>query len=237
MSGIRPFFVNGANAKIKLNGKTLAFCTDLSYSVSVLTQTPKVLGMYEGSSVEPLGYTVNGSFTVIRYAKDAGTAVNGTRPHGIAENDAGNGVGNWGTAWGGKLGDFLSRNGVGNDGRAHEALDPSKFANGTTFDIQVYQKIDDRSDFLVGARSTQEPGKLTNTISTVSSVLSGGTSGSQPDLKLIGVANIRNCRITQADFSLTKKGVAMQRFTFTALYVDEDSFVADFSGQGQQFST
>lgn len=195
MSGVKPFFITGANAKVKVNDKTLAFCTDLSYSVSILTQTPKILGMYEGSSVEPLGYTVSGSFTIIRYAKDAKSNV-GAAPNGAAGNDAGNGVGNWGSAWGGGLGSFFARNGVGNDGRANEALDPSKFANSVTFDIQVYQK-------------TQ--------------------SGE------IGVANIRNVRITQADFSLTKKGAAQQRFNFVALYVDEDSFVADFSGQGQQF--
>lgn len=195
MSGVKPFFITGANAKVKVNDKTLAFCTDLSYSVQVLTQTPKILGMYEGSSVEPLGYTVSGSFTVIRYAKDAKSNV-GSAPDKAAGNDAGNGVGNWGSAWGGGLGSFFARNGVGNDGRANEALDPSKFANGVTFDIQVYQK-------------TQ--------------------SGD------IGVANIRNVRITQADFTLTKKGAAQQRFNFVALYVDEDSFVADFSGNGQQF--
>ncbi len=195
MSGVKPFFITGANAKVKVNDKTLAFCTDLSYSVSILTQTPKILGMYEGSSVEPLGYTVSGSFTVIRYAKDAKSNV-GVAPNGAAGNDAGNGVGNWGSAWGGGLGSFFARNGVGNDGRANEAMDPSKFANSTTFDIQVYQK-------------TQ--------------------SGE------IGVANIRNVRITQADFNLTKKGAAQQRFNFVALYVDEDSFTADFSGNGQHF--
>lgn len=236
MSGIRPFFVNGANAKIKLNGKTLAFCTDLSYSIQVLTQTPKVLGMYEGSSVEPLGYNVSGSFTVVRYVKDISSGVGGTRPQGIAENDAGNGVGNWGSAWGGKLGDFLNRNGAGNDGRANEALDPSKFSNGTTFDIQIYQKVDTR-----GARANQADG-VTNALGSVAALLQGGNNtdgsgGSGPQIDFIGVANIRNCRITQADFSLSKKGVAMERFQFTALYVDEDSFVADFSGQGQQFST
>lgn len=211
MSGIRPFFISGANAKIKLNGKTLAFCTDLSYSIQVLTQTPKVLGMYEGSSVEPLGYSVSGSFTVLRYIKDIGSSIGGKRPDGITPNDAGNGVGNWGSVWGGKLGDFLNRNGIGNDGRANEALDPSKYANGTTFDIQVFQKVDTR-----GTKPVT------------------GSTGAQVDF--LGVANIRNCRITQADFSLSKKGVAMQRFNFTALYVDEDSFVADFSGQGQQFA-
>lgn len=235
MAGIKPFFTTGANAKIKLNGKTLAFCTDLSYSVSVLTQTPKVLGMYEGSSVEPLGYTVSGSFTVIRYVKDIGSATGGKKPNGIAENDAGNGVGNWGSVWGGKLGDFLNRNGVGNDGRANEALDPSKFANGTTFDIQVYQKVDTRSGKISG------PDGLTETLGSIAGILQGGTNsngggGSGPNIDFVGVANIRNCRITQADFQLTKKGAAIQKFTFTALYVDEDSFVADFSGQGQQFS-
>lgn len=196
MSGIRPFFITGANAKVKVNDKTLAFCTDLSYSVQVLTQTPKVLGMYEGSSVEPLGYTVSGSFSIIRYAKDAKSNVGAKSPNGAATNDAGNGVGNWGAAWGGSVGDFFARNGVGNDGRANESLDPSKFSNGVTFDIQVYQKTPNGD---------------------------------------IGVANIRNVRITQADFQLTKKGAAIQRFNFVALYVDEDSFVADFSGLGQQF--
>ncbi len=196
MAGVRPFFITGANAKVRVNDRTLAYCTDLSYSVQVLTQTPKILGMYEGSSVEPLGYTVSGSFTVIRYAKDARTNVGGKSPQGAADNDAGNGAGNWGSAWAGGLGGFFARNGVGNDGRANEALDPSKFSNSTTFDVQVYQKT---------------------------------PSGE------IGVANIRNVRITQADFSITKKGAAQQRFNFVALYVDEDSFVADFSGQGQHF--
>src|ERR1035437_7743136 len=97
MAGTKPFFISGANAKVKVNGKTLAFCTDLSYSIQVLTQTPKILGMYEGSSVEPLGYTVSGTFTVIRYAKDIVQAVGGVKPNGIAANDAGNGSGNWGS--------------------------------------------------------------------------------------------------------------------------------------------
>jgi hypothetical protein len=192
MSGMKSFFITGANAKVRVNNKTLAFCSDLSYSVQVMHQTPKILGMYEGTSVEPLGYTVSGSFSVVRYAKDA-VANTGTKPPGVSDN--GNSIGNWGAAWEG-TGGLAARSGVGNDGRANEALDPSKFENSVTFDIQVYQK----------------------------------TPGGD-----IGVANIRNVRITQADFSMTKKGVAQQRFTFSALYVDEDAFVADFSGRGQQF--
>jgi hypothetical protein len=198
MAGVRPFFITGANAKVVLNNKTLAFCTDLAYSVQVITKTPKILGAYEGSSVEPLGYSVSGSFTVIRYAKDAQANVGGNAPNGVAANDAGNGVGNWGAVWGGGLSNLLAASGIGNDGRANEALDPSKFSNGTTFDIQVYQKTPNGN---------------------------------------IGVANIRQVRITQADFNLTKKGAAQQRFTFVALYADEDSFVANFSGNGQIFNS
>lgn len=224
MSRIAPFFLTGGNAKIKLNGKTMAFCSDFTYSVQILTQTPKILGMYEGSSVEPLGYSVTGTFTVVRYTKDA-RAATGSAPSNTANNDAGNGVGNWGGTWGGTAGDFLARNGVGNDGRANEALDPSKFANGTTFDIQVFQKV-----------QNQGPGKSNQQVlSNVTNILGGGTGGTS-DTDVIGVANIRNARITQADWRLNKKGVAIQSFNFTALYVDEDSFVADFSGRGQQFN-
>jgi len=227
MSAARPFFITGANAKIKLNGKTMAFCSDFSYSVQILTQTPKVLGMYEGTSVEPLGYNVSGSFSIIRYVKDAQSNVGGSEPHGIAKNDAGNGVGNWGSQWGGSLGDFLSRNGVGNDGRANEALDPSKLAGGTTFDIQVYQKI-----ATPGTTNNTVAGQITSALQTIGGALTGNNLEAND---VLGVANIRNCRITQADFSLSKRGAAIQRFNFVALYVDEDSFVADFSGTGQQF--
>ena len=231
MSGIKPFFINGGNAKIKLNNKTLAFCTDITYSVQVLTQTPKILGMYEGSSVEPLGYTVSGSFTVIRYAKDASFNIAGKKPHGVAHNDAGNGAGNWGGTWGGTVGDIFARNGIGNDGRANEALDPSKFANGTTFDIEIYQKTPHQSKANQGVDAI-----LGRTAQNVLDIAGGGNNFTGVGAgDTIGVAKIRNCRITQADFQLSKKGIATQRFNFVALYVDEDSFVADFSGNGQHF--
>jgi len=145
MAGVRPFFVTGANAKIKLNGKTVAFCSDFTCSVQIMHQTPKVLGMYEGVSVEPLGYNVAGGFSIIRYVHNAEANIGGTPPNGVSPSDAGNGVGNWGSVWGGGvlsnlpsvLGNPLSG---GTDGRANEALDPSTYSQGTTFDIEVYQK-------------------------------------------------------------------------------------------------
>lgn len=225
--GHSPFFISGATAKIRLNGKTLAFCTDVAYTIQVITQTPKILGMYEGSSVEPLGYSVSGSFAVIRYAKDAVAAV-GNKPNHIAGNDAGNGVGNWGGAWGSNVGSFLASNGIGNDGRANEALNPSKLAGGTTFDIEIYQKVKQQPQNNSGLAQVQK------FLSKIQSVAAGGTGAGGPT-DAIGVAKIRNARITQADFRLSKKGVAIQTFNFVALYVDEDSFAAEFSGKGQHF--
>jgi len=221
MSGVRPFFITGALVKIKLNGKTLAFCTNFTYSVEVITKTPKILGMYEGSSVEPLGYSVSGSFTLVRYAKDVKAGVKGKAPKGVAANDAGNGVGNWGGVWGGGVGDFLARNGIGNDGRANEALDPSKFANSTTFDIEVYQRI--------------PFGSQNNNVISRALDFAGGGSGAASDVDSVGIAKIRNARITRADFDLSKKSLAQERFNFVALYLDGDGFVADYSGLGQQF--
>lgn len=230
MAGTLPTFITGATAKIKLNGKTMAFCQDFQCSIQILTQTPKVLGKYEGDSVEPLGYLVSGSFTVIRYAKGIREAIGGHVPNGLTENDAGNGVGNWGTQWGGSPGDFLARNGIGNDGRAHEALDPSKFSNGTTFDIQIYQKVPvvQRNLF------TQIANELQNLQSNNLNILEGGTNsgpGERTSVDYLGVMNIRKCRITRADFGIQKRGPATERFDFVALYADGDSFVANSSGQ------
>lgn len=223
MSGMQPAFITGATAKIRLNGKTLAFCQDFNCTVQISTKTPKVLGKFEGDSVEPLSYLVSGSFTVVRYAKGIRQSLGAGVPRSLAENDAGNGVGNWGTAWGGTAGDFFARNGIGNDGRAHEALDPSKFANGTTFDIQIYQKV---------SAPGRQADVITSVISDVGSVLRGGVVPSPGDsggLNFLGILNVRNARITQMDFGLTKRGAAMERFSFVALYVDGDSYVANGS--------
>src|ERR1035437_4331691 len=101
MAGVKPFFLTGDKLKIKLNGKTIAFATDLTCSIQILHQTPHVLGMYEGVSVEPLSYNVAGTFSIIRYVHNAAANIGGVPPNGIAANDAGNGVGNWGSVWGG----------------------------------------------------------------------------------------------------------------------------------------
>ena len=203
MAGVRPFFVTGDKLKIVLNGKTIAFATDLSCSIQAANVTPHVLGMYEGVSVEPLSYNVMGSFSIIRYVHNAIGNIGGTPPNGVSPTDAGNGVGNWGSVWGGGvLNNVLSTVGNpfagGSDGRANEALDPSTYQQGTTFDILVYQH--------------------------------------NPNGDPMGVVRIRSARISKADFSVSKKSPAMDRFEFVALYVDGDAYQANPSGTGQQNS-
>ena len=184
MSKLSPFFFTGANAKIYVNGVTLAYATNISYSVNVNHASPTILGMYEPSSIEPLSYTVGGQFTVIRYAADAAVAANGKRPHGTT--DLGNGIGNWKSYTG-----FNPLKSVV-DGRANDNLNPAKLDQAVMFDIGIYQ-------------------------------------GNNP------VAKIRNVRITSANFNVAVDQAATQTFSFSAIYVDEDSFIADFSGRGQQF--
>jgi len=183
-----PFFIVGATAKIKLNNQTIAFCQDFSYSVVVKHASPHVLGQYEVNSLEPLAYEVSGSFSVIRYTRNAVKNIvqSGAKPPDGVSN-LGNGLGSWGANNFGNL---------GNDGRANENLDPSVLNVATFFDIEVYQKI------------------------------KGNTRG---------IAKLRDCRVESANFSMTKTTAGTQRFTFKAIYADEDSFIAGFSGQGQQF--
>lgn len=178
------FFLSGAKAKIVVNNKTLAYATDLSYSVSVNHATPTVLGMYEPTSVEPLGYMVTGQFSVVRYIADIDT--NGVR--NVAQKEVGNGIGNWKSfneAWRNPLA-------YATDARTNESLNPGKLDQAIGFEIKIYQ---------------------------------GDSS----------VARIRGARITRADFNIAVDTIARQTFSFTALYADEDSFLADFSGRGQQF--
>ena len=189
MSGIRPFFLTGANAKVKVNGRVLAFCTNLGYSVTVNHESP----VHFYFSVGAVSYEVTGSFSVIRYIAGVVTDNDNATISGV--QDVGNGLGAWGpegTADRLKAGLKLS----GADGRAYDNLNPAKLDQSTVFDIEVYQQL--------------------------------ATGESR------AVARIRNCRILRSDFNLAKRGVAQESFQFKAIYADEDSFLADTSGQGQE---
>lgn len=119
MSGKKPSFVTGANAKIKVGGKTFAYAADVSYQVAVDTVPIETMGRYEAVTNEPVNYSVAGELSVVRYTKVANA--NGMP----STNAAGNGLGavNFNT---------------GGNGADH--INPGNILFSTTWDLSVYQK-------------------------------------------------------------------------------------------------
>ena len=136
MAGNTPFFVTGANAKLRVNGKTVAMCTDVSYSIRVKHASPHVLGVFEAFTQEPLSYEVTGSFTVIRYIKGLKDWDKTVAPDAV--NNTGNGIG----AWGPKEGMVSAVSSLGAAGvtRTDQSFDPSKLHVPMMFDIEIQQK-------------------------------------------------------------------------------------------------
>lgn len=117
MSGLKPSFLTGANAKIKIGAITIAYAQDVSYRASVSTLPIEIMGRYEVVSHEPIAYSVEGSLSVIRYTAAALTS-------GAAAN--GNGVGEWN---------------ITNTDTAESHFNPAKLMNAETFDLEVFQRI------------------------------------------------------------------------------------------------
>lgn len=192
MANQKPFFINGANAIITLNGSVIGFATDVSYRVSVRHETPRLLGRFEHEAPHPTAYMVTGSFTMIRYAKGLkGDVITGKTIK--AASPLGNSIGNFSDPV--------------DSGKAEDSLVPSKLIAARTFDISIWQKAEYTGQEDLGA-------------------LSGDN--------ICEIARLRGCRITEADFSISKKSLARQRFNFMAQYADEDGFIAEQSGVGQQ---
>lgn len=119
MASKKPAFITGANAKIKVGGKTFAYASDVSYSVMVDTVAIETMGRYEAVTNEPVNYTVAGDLSVVRYtqvAKDNNMA--GT-------NTGGNGLGKVNFTTGGNGSDHVN---------------PGNILFSQTWDLSVYQK-------------------------------------------------------------------------------------------------
>ena len=115
MAGKKTSLVTGSNAKIKVNGKTLAYATDFQYSVQIDTIPVETMGRYEVLANEPIATSVRGSFSVVRYTALAKTS-------GVyLQNEAGQG------------------NGVGKVG-IDSHFNPAAILQSTTVDIELYQK-------------------------------------------------------------------------------------------------
>jgi len=122
MAGIKPTFMVGARAKIKIDEKTLAFATNVSYTVDVAHVPVEVLGSYEVVAYEPVGYRVNGTLTVVRYTANGNT----TRVDETVGE--GNSVFKMGSA--------------ANAARAPAAFNPGNLILSETFQIDVYDRRD-----------------------------------------------------------------------------------------------
>ena len=151
MAGKKPFFLTGGNARIIVNGVTLAFVTNLNYTTTVRHTAPRVLGKYEVEEHQPLSYEVNGAFTVIRYAKGLVSELGSAHvPEGVS--DRGNGVGAWTQGGAGHyvrkaLG--LPNTNLQFDGRADDSFNPSRFFQSQQFDIEVRQMVHDQCGQIV----------------------------------------------------------------------------------------
>jgi hypothetical protein len=120
----RPAFITGATAKVKIGTKTMAYAQDVAYTADITTIPIETLGRYEVVSNEPVAYFVSGSLSIIRYTSHA------AQMNGAA--GTGNGIGNW--------------KGQG----ANEAqVDPGKLIVSETFDLEVFQKIDNAGGTLL----------------------------------------------------------------------------------------
>ena len=126
MAKIKPSFVVGARAKIKIDNVTVAFATNVNYNIDVTHVPVEVLGAYEVVSYEPVGYRVNGTLTVVRYT----TAANEVKVDGT---DA---IGNSSF----NMGDSDNTAGV------RAAFNPGNLLISETFDITVYDRRDGRKD-------------------------------------------------------------------------------------------
>jgi hypothetical protein len=119
MAGKKPSFITGANAKIKVGGKTFAYAADVSYQVAVDTIPIETMGRYEAVSNEPVNYSVAGSLSVVRYTS---IAKNNNMP---GTNTGGNGLGKVDYTTGGK---------------ASDELNPGNILFSQTWDLAVFQK-------------------------------------------------------------------------------------------------
>ena len=119
MAGKKPSFITGANAKIKVGGKTFAYASDVSYQVVVDRIPIETMGRYEAVSNEPVNYSVAGELSVVRYTGIAKTnGMPGT-------NTGGNGLG--------KV-DFTT------GGNAADEINPGNILLSQTWDLSVFQK-------------------------------------------------------------------------------------------------
>jgi len=239
MAGKTPFFLSGANARILLNHKTVAYATNIAYQVSVKHATPRVLGRFEVEVIQPLSYDVTGTLSIIKYGRGLKSYYGTHAPEGVTNK--GDGVGSYGLAsFGGGLGSALGLPTADGqfDGAPNEAFNPSRFFQSKMFDIEIRQKIANSSTL-----GNSKPLTLQNFNQAFGqALLDKANDALARDIvtptkaEETSVILLRDCRFENMSFRLDKKGVATIDLTFRARYADSDDGLAHKSGIGQEYS-
>lgn len=112
--------ITGSNCKIKINGVTLAYATDVQYSLQVDTVPVETMGRYEVLANEPIATRVSGSFAIVRYTK----AAKDGNISGAAAN--GNGIGKWAAS--------------ATAAPVSQHVNPGDMLTSATVDIELYRK-------------------------------------------------------------------------------------------------
>lgn len=128
----KPTFVVGARAKIKVDGATIAFATNVNYTVDVTHVPVECLGAYEVIAYEPVGYRVSGTLTVVRYTANG----NQVSANGTTDGKGNSPFNNFGTT----TGVVVGAAGV------PAAFNPANLLLSSTFDIEVYDRRDGQAD-------------------------------------------------------------------------------------------
>lgn len=234
MSGKRPFFLSGGNARILLNNKTVAYATNVSFRISVKHAAPRVLGRFEVEVIQPLAYDVTGTLSVYRYGRGMQSFMGQSSPPGT--HQLGDGIGSWGGGIAASLG-LPNPNGTV-DGGANEAFNPSRMFQSKMFNIEIRQTVPGvvgHGRLVKGSRDGNDNyGNIVQSqrFADVLNKLSNGTKKDDETPVIV----LRDCRFEDMAFELSKKGVAMMSFTFRARYVDDDTMIARKSGVGQELS-
>lgn len=105
--------ITGANAKLKINGKTLGYATSVNVSTRVDMIPGETMGRFETVSNEPIAYSTSGNFTMLRYTSAADGNLDG-----ISSGKS----------------NSLSEIGIGGH------VNPSTLLNSVAFDVEIYQK-------------------------------------------------------------------------------------------------
>jgi hypothetical protein len=217
----KPFFLTGANARIILNNRSVAYATDISYSVTVRHASPRVLGKFEVEVVQPLSYEVEGTLTIIKYAKGMKDHV-GDAPN--AANQAGNGLGAFDSDNGAIASALGLPSGGKFDGGTSENFNPQRMFQSKMFDIEIRQAIPPGGNTSV----------LQASLDFLNDALFPDGLNASNDTNIL--VRLRDCRFTALDFKLSKKGLPMQTMQFKARYADDDTYVAQKSGVGQELA-